>query len=120
MASVGKPLAAVQPVTSADLRRLWEDGHRGSAIRAALEGWDRLLHERGDLNWLVGALRSSGLWTEAFAVQLESTRREARVRAWEDLIRSVLHSGDPWWARELLAEAGGDSRELQALRIEAM
>jgi tetratricopeptide (TPR) repeat protein len=118
MASAGKPVAAVQPVTSADLRRLWEDGQRGPAIRAALEGWERLLREPGDLNWLVGALRSSGLGAEAFAVRLESTRREARVPAWEGFIRSVLHTGDPWWARELLTEVGSDSRELQALRIE--
>src|SRR5436309_1099572 len=106
MASAEKPLAAVQSVTPAELRQLWEDGHRGPAIRAALDGWELLMRQPDDLNWLIGALRSSGLGAEAFAVQLESARREARVRAWEDLIRSVLHSGDPWWARELLAEAG--------------
>src|SRR5437870_13908661 len=99
MASAEKPLAVVQPVTSADLRQLWEQGHRGLAIRAALEGWERLMRQPDHLHWLVGALRSSGLPAEAFAVQVESTRREARVPAWEGLIRGVLDSGDPWWAR---------------------
>jgi tetratricopeptide (TPR) repeat protein len=119
MASSGTRLVATQPVTSADLRQLWEDGHHGPAIRAALEGWERLLPESPDLDWLGRALRSSGLGAEAFAVQLESTRMQARLPAWEGFIRSVLQSGDPWWARELLAEVGDDSRELQALRIEA-
>src|SRR2546429_9446232 len=119
MPSAEKPIAAAQPGTSAGLRQLWENGHRGAAIRGALEGWERLMRQPDQLHWLVRALRSSGLGAEAFAVQLESTRREARASAWERLIRSVLQTGDPWWARELLAEAGGDSRELQALRIEA-
>src|SRR5262245_44189415 len=118
MATPETPRAAAQHLTSAELRHLWEQGHRGPAIHAALEGWEHLMRAPDDLDWLEGALRSSGLAAEAFAVQLESTRRRARVPAWEGLIRSLLHSRDPWWARELLAEAGGDSRELQALRIE--
>ncbi len=117
MAHAGIPLAATQPGTAGGPRQLWNDGHRGPAIRAALEAdWKRL--SQPDLDWLVGALRSSGLGTEAFAAQLEATRRRASLSAWEGLIQSVLHSGDPWWARDLLAEAGGDSRALQALRIE--
>jgi tetratricopeptide (TPR) repeat protein len=118
MPTAGTPLAAMPPVTSTDLRQLWEDGRRGPAIRAALEGWKHLLHQPADLDWLVRALRSSGLGAEALAVQLESTRKRASLPAWEGLIRSILQSGDPWWARDLLAEAGGESRELQALRIE--
>ncbi len=118
MASAEKSLAAVRPVTSADLRQLWDDGQREPAIRAALEGWQRLMCQPDDLRWLVAALRSCGLSAEAFAAQLESTKREAQLPAWEGLIRSVMHTGDPWWARELFAEVGGDSRELQALRIE--
>jgi tetratricopeptide (TPR) repeat protein len=118
MASAEKRLAAVEPATSAALRQLWNDGHRGPAIRAALEGWERLMRQPDEIHWLAEALRSSGLPAEALAAQLQSTRREGRIPAWGGLIESVLHSGDPWWARELLAEAGGDSRELQALRIE--
>jgi len=119
MASAGKPLAAMQPPTSADLRQLWDDGHRAAAIRGALESWERLMRQPEDIRWLADALRSVGLPAEAHAAQLESTRREGRVPAWEGLIESILNSGDPWWARELLAEAGGESRRLQALEIEA-
>jgi tetratricopeptide (TPR) repeat protein len=119
MERADKVLAAVEPVISANLRKLWEDGQRGPAIRAALEGWEHLMRQPDDLHWLAGALRSAGLGPEAFAVQLEAARREAGVPGWERLIRAILDTGDPWWARELLAEAGGDSRELQALRIEA-
>src|SRR5687767_5705557 len=102
MSRPGAPLAASQPVTSADLRQLWEDGHRGPAIRAALEGWARLLPQSRDLDWLARALRSSGLGAEALAVQLECTRKQGQLPAWEGLIRSIWHSGDPWWARDLL------------------
>jgi tetratricopeptide (TPR) repeat protein len=116
MTRTGTPHAAREGVTSGQLRQLWDDGHHGSALRAALEVWDRL--PPSDLDWLVRALRSSGLGSEALAVQLESTRQRDHQRDWEGLIRSILQSGDPWWARELLAEVGGDSRELQALRIE--
>ena len=45
-------------------------------------------------------------------------RRRADARERETLVRSVLQSGDPWWARELLEEADSGSGELQALRIE--
>jgi tetratricopeptide (TPR) repeat protein len=119
MASAEKRLAAAQPHTSAALRQLWEDGHRGAAIRAALHDWERLIRQGDDLHWLAEALRSSGLPVESLAAQLRSTRREGRIPAWEGLIASVINSGDPWWARELLAEVRGDSRALQALRIEA-
>jgi tetratricopeptide (TPR) repeat protein len=107
-------------VTSTELRQLWESGRRGLAIRRALEGWDELLRSGDDLRWLEGALRSCGLAAEAFAVQAERIRRKkAQAREWEPFIRSVLESGDPWWARELLDEAGVDCREIQALRVEA-
>lgn len=118
MPSAAEPPAAERPVPWTDLRRLWEGGQRGPAMRAALEAWDRLPTELADLDWLVRALRCSGLAAEAIAVQLALTRQQANLPAWEGLIRSILGSGDPWWARELLVEAGGDSRELQALRIE--
>src|SRR5690242_6735443 len=75
------------------------------------------MREPDDLDWLVGALHCSGLGAEAFALQHESVRRQARPAAWESLIRSVL-TRDPWWARELLEEAAGNSRELDALRID--
>ncbi len=105
--------------TSARLRELWESGQRGPAIRGALDGWSLLMSEGGDLHWLEGVLRSCGLGAEAFAVQAETTRRQkTQAWAWEGLIGSVLQSGDSWWARELLAEAGADSRQLQALGIE--
>ncbi|MCC6848809.1 MAG: hypothetical protein IT294_09930 [Deltaproteobacteria bacterium] len=120
MASAGPPRAATcSAATPADLRRLWENGDRGPALRAALEGWDRLLSDPSDLEWLARALRASGLGAEALALQVAAARRHARLAtSGGGLIRSILASGDPWWARELLAEAGGDSRELQALRIE--
>src|SRR5678809_1028095 len=102
MEGAEKRLATAQLITVADVRQLWEDGHHGPAIRAALEGWEHLRQPSSDLDWLARALRTSGLGAEALAVQLVSTRQEARLPAWEGLIRSILQSGDPWWARDLL------------------
>ena len=50
-------LAADVSMSSAGVP-LWEDGHRGAAIRTALEGWERLLSQPSDLDWLVEVLRS--------------------------------------------------------------
>lgn len=122
MAGAENRVAATQQITVADVRQLWDDGRHGPAIRAALAGWEHLRHPPADLDWLTRTLRTSGLSAEALAVQLESIRSEARkevrLPAWEALIGSILRSGDPWWARDLLAETDDDSRELQALRIE--
>jgi tetratricopeptide (TPR) repeat protein len=118
MAPPAKSIAAAQAVSVSDLRKLWQEGQRGLAIREALESWQRLTSKPDDLDWLAQAFRSSGLPAEALAVQLEATKRQSRLPAWESLVRSVLSSGDPWWARRLLAEIAGDSRELEALRIE--
>lgn len=118
MPSPAEPSAAKPSVAWTDLRRLWKDGQRGAAMRAALEDWERLPAQPSDLDWLARALRCSGLPAEALAVQVALARLQAHLPTWHALVRSVLGSGDPWWARELLAEAGGDSRELQALRIE--
>lgn len=117
MARAGTPLAATQPAGAAGPRQMWDEGHEGPALRAALDDWDRVL-QSADLAWLARGLRACGLGGEALAVQLASTRKQAQVRSWEGLIRSILQSGDPWWARDLLAEVDGDSRELEALRIE--
>src|SRR5262245_10702359 len=111
--------ASYPSLSSKALRRLWENGRQGQAIRGALESWERLITEEEDLHWLEGALRKCGLEAEAYALGAQLAGRErTNARAWEPLIRSVLRSGDPWWARQLLQEAGGDSRELQTLRIE--
>src|SRR5690348_8926794 len=111
--------AASSCLASPDLRRLWDGGRRRDAIRGAFDGWERLLREDADLHWLEAALRSCGLHAEAFAVQVAHARRNpSDVRSWSALIRSVLESGDPWWARQLLDEVRADSRELRALAIE--
>lgn len=105
---------------TAELRRLWESGQRSQAIRGALDSWNALLAGQDDLRWLEPAMRACGLPIEATALQLRSVRRQRASRGeWERLISSVLQSGDPWWARELLHEMGGGSRALEALRIEA-
>src|SRR5437899_1476479 len=118
MAPAESSPASAPRIAPAELRQLWEGGQRGKAIRAALEGWEQLTGQGGDLGWLPNALRSCGLKAEAFALQAQMTRFRGEKRQWEALIRSVLQSGDPWWARDLLEEAGSSSRELQALRIE--
>lgn len=112
------PRATEPAVAMSEVRRLWGAGQRGAAIQAALAHWDRVPAEPVDLEWLGRAFRCCGLSTAAFAVQVALTRQQAQPAAWEGLVGSVLGSGDPWWARDLLAEAGGDSRALQALRIE--
>jgi tetratricopeptide (TPR) repeat protein len=110
--------APARPLTSAGLRGLWESGQRARAIRAALDGWEQLERDGRGLDWLQNALRRCGLEAEAFALQAENTRRRHHERDWETLIHSVLQSGDPWWARQLITQAGHSTRELQALGIE--
>lgn len=104
---------------AARLRQRWESGERGRVIREVVERWDEILAGDGDLTWLEGALRASGLPREAFAVQVRAVRHKRDAREWYHLVRSLLGSGDPWWARELLDEAAGSTRELDALRIDA-
>jgi tetratricopeptide (TPR) repeat protein len=107
-----------QPLGLPQLRQLWDGGRRGRCLREALRGWEAL-PARGDLHWLEDALRISGLTAEAFDLRVRLTRRlGADARVWESVIRSVLSSGDPWWARELLTEAGRRTRELEALNVE--
>lgn len=119
MAGAGKSVASAPPLSATELRQLWERGQHRVAIRAALNRWDQLVEADGqDLHWLQDALRRCGLQVEAFALQTRMTRRRANRDEWEALIGSVLRSGDPWWARELLDEVGGATRNLQALRIE--
>jgi tetratricopeptide (TPR) repeat protein len=114
-------IASAEPAApSHELQQLWEHGERKRAIATALEHWEQLVSEGRELHWLGRALRSVGLPAEACAVQLEMTRRQdTDARVWEPLIRSLLQSGDPWWARTLLEEAPRGSRSLDALRIEA-
>jgi tetratricopeptide (TPR) repeat protein len=100
------------------LRQLWEAGERAAAIRGALEHWDGLLASGEDVQWLERALRISGLAIESTAVQAYLARSGNDARAWEDLVGSVLGTGDPWWARELLTECGLQTRELDRLRVE--
>jgi tetratricopeptide (TPR) repeat protein len=114
----GPPSSARPPSRAAALRQLWDSGQHALAIRGALEDWERLLAHDDDLGWLGSALRGCGLEGEAFGVQARRCRR-ADLRDWETLIASVLRIGDPWWARELLDEVGGESRNLERLRIEA-
>jgi len=99
------------------LRQLWDAG-RHVAIRIALRDWGQLLTHIDDVGWVQDELRRSGLEADAFALQVERCRRRRDTRDWEALIASVLHFGDPWWARELLEEAPAASRELERLRIE--
>lgn len=113
----------VEPTAAAprasELRRLWDTGHQAECLRQALEHWQAVTTGPEDVHWLEGALRSSGLIVEAFALRLQMTRRNrGEARGWTSLVRSVWQSGDPWWARDLLREAGTATRELQALAIE--
>lgn len=112
-------MTQVTPIRLEDLRRQWEQGQRAQVLRAVLERWDEVLRADADLGWLADALRTSGLSADAFALQAQIARRSRRPNEWESIIRNALQSGDPWWARTLLAEAGGGSRELQRLAIEA-
>ncbi len=102
----------------AQLRVLWDSGQRARAIRTVLENWETVITGGEDLEWLRHALRSCGLEAEAFAVRAATTRRSATPDEWEALIGSVLNSGDPWWARELLNESGPLSRTGDAYRVE--
>ncbi len=102
------------------MRQLCDAGQHGRAIHAALDGWAALSAHNGDLSWLQKALRRYGLGADALALHVQMARRSAETHAWTELVRDVLRQGDPWWARELLEEAGwSGSRELQSLRIEA-
>ena len=100
------------------LRRVWDSGQHAEVVRIALRDWDQVVAHDDDVGWLQDALRTRGLDAEAFALQAQRCRRRADARDWETLIASVLHFGDPWWARELLEEAGTGSRNLERLRIE--
>src|SRR5690242_10758452 len=100
------------------LRQLWDAGRHVAVIRIALRDWGQLLTHIDDVGWVQDELRRSGLEADAFALQVERCRRRRDTRDWEALIASVLHFGDPWWARELLEEAPAASRELERLRIE--
>lgn len=101
-----------------ELRELWESGRRAPALRAALAGWEILPQANGGLSWLETALRRAGLTAEAFAVRGWTVRGDGDARAWVPFVRSVLQTGDPWWAAELLRQAPRGSRELDALAIE--
>lgn len=103
----------------ADIRRQWEGGRHADTIRVVLERWNEVLLAEGDVGWLVEALRQVGLSAESFALHAQAARRARGAGTWELLIRNALQSGDPWWARALIAEAGDGSRELQRLGIEA-
>lgn len=106
-------------VDLADCRRRWDAGDRTGALRGALEGWpSALAGSDAELRWLAGALRTSGLPAEAAAAQLAVARRHTDPEEWVALIRSLLGGGDPWWARELLAEIGTVTRALRASQIE--
>jgi tetratricopeptide (TPR) repeat protein len=111
--------AARRPSRPAELRQLWDAGQHARAIRSALRDWQRVLAHDDELDWLQRALRDCGLEAGAFALQARRCRRRAEAREWEVLIASLLRIGDPWWARELLEEAGSGSRDLERLRIEA-
>ena len=90
-----------------------------AVIRRALQQWEQVLGECTNLGWLEPVLRAAGLPVEAFALQARTLmRNRGTAAAWEPFIRSVVQSGDPWWARQLLADAGCTSRELEALGIE--
>lgn len=107
------------PVDLADCRRRWDAGDRTGALRGALDGWpSALAGSDAEVRWLAGVLRASGLPAEATAAQLAVARRHADGGEWAALIHSLLGGGDPWWARELLAEIGTGTRALQALQIE--
>src|SRR5690349_13766911 len=90
---------------AADIRDLWDSGPHAEALQEALRDWDRMLEDDGAA-WLQSALRAAGLEAGAFALEAEACRRNARAAEWETLIASLLRIGDPWWARELLEEAG--------------
>src|SRR6187431_1892843 len=106
-----------RPLALPELRRLWDEGRRRLAIQTFLRSPEQITARADDLHWLQDALRRVGLETEAFALQAHIARRRAQEREWHSLIVSVLRSGDPWWARALLEEAGSvGSRALQALK----
>jgi tetratricopeptide (TPR) repeat protein len=111
-----RPRASDTNTSSEALCGRWEDGHRAEAIRTALAEWPQWLARGERLDWLERALRGCGLRAEAFALRAQLTRRSGE--GWEPLVRAVLASGDPWWAGELIEEAGG-AVDLQALRIES-
>jgi len=104
------------PTLAAELWPLWQNGQRAAVIRKALETWEALVSEPSDAQWLEQALRAVGLPREAFALQAARTRARGDARSWEVLIGNVLRSGDPWWARTLIADEGTrGSSELETL-----
>ena len=106
-------------LTSLDLRRLWRAGYRARVIRRVLRYWAELIDGEEDLQWLEQPLRACGLSSHSYLVQARQVRKNhTDIGAWERLIGSVLHCGDRWWARDLLAETPHTSRVLDALRIE--
>lgn len=102
------------------LRSLWESGRHSHVLREVLSRWDEIMRCDGRaVGWIEPMLRRSGLPVEAFAFQAELLRRQhADADQWAFLIESILNSGDPWWARQLLEQVGTTSRHLQALQIE--
>lgn len=106
------------PAPATELSPLWEKGQRGAVIRRVLESWEAILDDPSGARWLDQPLRAVGLPCEAYALQAALTRASGDVRSWEALIGSVLRSGDPWWARTLIAEAPRGTPGLQVLAIE--
>jgi tetratricopeptide (TPR) repeat protein len=104
----------------AECRRLWDAGQRTDALRHALASWPAVLAggSEGDLVWLSETLRAVGLPAESSAAQLAVVRRRQSPERWAQFLRSILGSGDPWWARELLAEAGTATRALAEVRLD--
>ena len=102
------------------IRALWDDGQRATALRTALENWDDVLDGGGDLHWLARALRVCGADAAALSTQVHmARRREGDADSWLPLIRSIHHSGDPWWALELLDCAAVETRDARTLQVEA-
>ena len=106
-----------------ELRRMWDAGDRGRALRNSLDHLDDLLESGGDLGWLADAFRSSGLDVAAFKVDAKIAMGDAKDEnrgavSRVSFIRAVFSSGDPWWAKELLATVSDHSRDVRALGIE--
>jgi tetratricopeptide (TPR) repeat protein len=102
-----------------ELRKLWDEGKRGQAIRRALTDPTHRGASDGDLRWLAETLRCYGLRPAALALQVEIARRKGpNADDWMPLIRRIHKSGDPWWAFALIEETGLASRDARALRIE--
>ena len=112
-------ISSTPPSGSVELRQLWQSGQRARALRGVFDNWATLLDGADDVQWLAEALRLAGLPAEAAAVDVHQARRHGAAAATRAAVIDSILRGDPWWARELLDEMGTDSRELDALRIEA-